>query len=114
MTLTNCEFNANTIDAAAGTTGGAVNYSGTGTLTVTNCTFTNNSNDNSDGGALYYFFQNPAGNIGNMTVTNCIFTGNTATATGPGSGGAIGISAQGRIAPFNQVFTANIDRKSVV
>lgn len=108
LTLSHCDFTNNTIDAGAGTTGGAVNFSGTGTLTVDNSTFTNNSNDNSDGGALYYFFDNSPGNIGTMIVTNCTFNNNTATATGPGNGGAIGITAQGRIAPFNQVFTANI------
>jgi hypothetical protein len=114
LTLTNCEFINNTIDAAAGTTGGAVNYSGTGTLTVTGCTFTGNSNDNSDGGALYYFFNNFAGNQATMTVTNCTFNNNTATVTGPGSGGAIGIALQGRIAPFDQNFTANITRNSFI
>ena len=113
LTLSHCDFANNTIDAAAGTTGGAVNYSGSGDFSVTDCVFTNNSNANSDGGALYYFFNNNY-STGNMTVTNCNFNNNSGTAPGPGgsSGGAIGIATQGRIAPFNQVFTANITKNT--
>ena len=108
MTLNGCEFINNSIDVTAGTTGGAVNYSGSGTLTVTNCIFTGNVNDNSDGGALYYFFNNISPtNTGLMNVTASTFTSNTASALGAGSGGALGIALQGRNS-VNQNFTANI------
>jgi CSLREA domain-containing protein len=57
--------------------GGGINALG-GTLTVTNSTFSGNTANNTDGGAIFFT------NAGTLTVTNSTFSGNTA-----GSGGAI-------------------------
>jgi hypothetical protein len=91
LTLTACEFSNNSFGASGGTTGGAVNISGGGTVTVSSCVFTSNSNPSNDGGALYFFLGATNGSPGSFTVSGCTFTGNTAG----GSGGAIGVSAGG-------------------
>lgn len=70
--------------------GGAIENDAT--LTVNNCTFTNNSAAN--GGAIY--------NDYNITITGSTFTGNTAN---EGSGGAI--YNQGTLTATNSNFTSN-------
>jgi len=109
LTITNCTFDNNTIAAAAGTTGGAINMSGGGALTIDQSTFSSNSNPVSDGGAVYYFLQNFANLTGSMTITNSTFTNNTVTAASS-NGGAIGFAAQGAAA--GQSFSVSIQRNT--
>ncbi|MEN6552759.1 MAG: right-handed parallel beta-helix repeat-containing protein [Methanobacterium sp.] len=71
--------------------GGAINNDGS--LTVTNCTFTDNKATNNYGGAI--------NNEGTLSVTGCTFTGNTAT-----SGGAI-YNNDGSLNANNCTFTGN-------
>ena len=94
VTVSNCSFT----DNSAGGLGGAVYFDSTGT--VTNCSFTDNSvdknNENSKGGAIYFyddesyvfdsiFVNNSAANYGAVhlssvkgAVTGCIFVNNSA------------------------------------
>lgn len=99
LNLTNCAFASNN-DAGgqnSGITplakGGALEYSGGGSLTIHNCTFTNNTAANLTthsgvGGAVDYQLLNTGSN-GSLTITNSTFLGNTAAGTGNGAGGAI-------------------------
>jgi len=99
LTLQSCIFQNNTVPVGNGS-GGAVRYNGGGTLSIDNCTFNNNSDAAADGGAVSYFLENlvSAGN-GSVSITNSTFTNNTVTntAVGGSGGGAIYVSAQGRI-----------------
>ena len=99
LTLQSCIFQNNTVPYDKGS-GGAVRYNGGGTLTIDNCIFNNNTNAYADGGAVSYFLENlvSAGN-GSVSITNSTFTNNTVTntAVGGSGGGAIYVSAQGRI-----------------
>jgi hypothetical protein len=70
----NCTFTSNTSNAF----GGSIWHNGTGTVTITNSTFTNNSAKN--GGAFY------DQSVGGSTISGSLFSGNAATA---GSAGAI-------------------------
>ncbi|HLP02950.1 MAG TPA: hypothetical protein VK163_13055 [Opitutaceae bacterium] len=69
--------------------GGAMDFdagpAGTGSLTLTDVVFANNSTVNGDGGALALF------DGGTVTLTNCMFTNNTAgsNSAGGANGGAI-------------------------
>ena len=87
--MTNCNFTNN---KATGdySSGGAISFSGTGT--VSNCSFTGNTARN--GGAI---------NMGSGTVSNCNFTDNTATY----EGGAVWMSS-GTVSNCN--FTNNTAR----
>ena len=104
LTLTNCIFQNNTIDAAAPAvggprSGGAVRYNGGGSLTITGSVFNNNSTTlpGGVGGAVSYFLENLASaGSGAVTITNSTFTNNSVTATGS-TGGALDVSAQGRL-----------------
>jgi len=109
LNITSCTFDNNTIAAAAGTTGGAINMSGGGALNIDQSTFSGNSNPVSDGGAVYYFLQNFANLTGSMTITNSTFTNNTVTAAAS-NGGAIGFAAQG--ATSGQSFSVSIQRNT--
>ncbi|MEO7308790.1 MAG: CHRD domain-containing protein, partial [Chitinophagaceae bacterium] len=103
LNLTNCIFKNNAISPTAVNTGGtnsggAVEFNGGGSLIINNCQFINNTVPKGEGGAVRYFLENlvSAGN-GVCTITNSTFTGNSTTGTGVGDGGALAISAQGRL-----------------
>ncbi len=103
LTLTNCIFQNNAISPTAINTGGtnsggAVEFNGGGSLIINNCQFINNTVPKGEGGAVRYFLENllSAGN-GVCTITNSTFTGNSTTGAGVGDGGALAISAQGRL-----------------
>src|SRR5262249_5898603 len=68
-----------------------------GTLTVSNCTFSNNSAGSSGGGGIY--------NDGALTVNNCLFTNNHMD--GGGSGGGIQNNSSGTLTVSNSTFTGN-------
>ena len=108
LTITNCVFNNNTATLGSG---GAVSYSGQGTVTITNSTFTNNT-AGSDGGAL-----NLSGTIpgGFHNISKSTFSNNTANnATTPGAGGAIGgVQGQALTAQFNR-FVGNLSPNLVI
>jgi hypothetical protein len=109
LTLTDCIFQNNSIDAVTGgTTGGAINMSGGGALNINHCIFNNNSNPKADGGAVNYFLPNFSGLTGSITITNSTFFNNLVSA-GNGSGGAaIAIQTQGKIAGTTNTFSATI------
>lgn len=96
VTLTNDVFDDNRVlTAAANAPGGALQVQG-GDLTITNCTFSNNSSGNSAGGAVYY--DGAAGGrliptvivaSPKLTVSGTTFTNNTARGEG---GGAIDLN----------------------
>ncbi|MGZ3990337.1 MAG: Ig-like domain repeat protein [Flavisolibacter sp.] len=109
LSLSNCIFDHNTIDpVTGGTTGGAINMSGGGTLTIDHCVFTNNSNPQSDGGAVNYFLQNFAGLSGSISITNSTFSNNSVTAGSGSGGGAIAIQTQGQLSGSTNTFSAAI------
>ncbi|GAB3999044.1 hypothetical protein GCM10028807_48190 [Spirosoma daeguense] len=103
LNLTNCVFQNNTIDpAVAGSTGGgAICFTGGGTLAIDQCTFSGNSvsTNANTGGAIYFFaYSYSIGTTytypnGNLSVTNSTFTNNSVGTNG--EGGAIIVSAQG-------------------
>ena len=82
LTLTNVVVDSNTTDALDA--GGGVNFGSSGSLTITNSTFSNNTATQSVGGALD-FNNNPSS--GNLSITNSTFTNNTATAGSPPTNG---------------------------
>ena len=69
----------------------------TGTMTVTNSTFSGDSAAYGSGGAIE--------NTGTMTVTNSTFSGNSSTGDGGGQGG--GINNDGTISVTNSTFSGN-------
>ncbi len=99
LTLTNCDFTNNVVpaDPSVNGPGGAVNNIVSGDLTINNCTFTNNHNNDNEGGAVFFFLYNAtvAGMnphyAGHLTVTNSTFTGNTTK----GKGGGLYFTSQG-------------------
>ncbi|TLN05345.1 CSLREA domain-containing protein, partial [bacterium] len=106
LTLSNCIVSNNNVAALdVMQAGGGVRMDG-GILTVTNCTFTNNSSGLAPGGAIAFF--NP-GAQGTLTITGSTFTNNrltNTTSSGPSGGGAIFIeNAAATIS--NSTFTAN-------
>lgn len=98
----NCTFENNTISASLTTPGGAIRSSG-GSLSISGCVFTNNSNPNSSGGAVRFDLQ--AGESGTLTVTNSTFSANTAPANSA-AGGAIDIGIAGSTT-FTGIITEN-------
>jgi len=90
-----------------GATGGGI--ANNGTLTVTNCTFTNNSageGDGASGGAI--------ANNGTLTVTSSTFSGNQADPCcfdagygGPGGDGGAIVSGPGSLTVTNSIFSNN-------
>jgi predicted outer membrane repeat protein len=81
--------------------GGAINAQGTGNLTVTNCTFSNNTTNGFRGGAIHAF----SSNFGQLlSVSGSTFSGNSVLLSG-GGGGAIGSDATCSI--VNCTFTGN-------
>ncbi|GGB23041.1 hypothetical protein GCM10011511_53710 [Puia dinghuensis] len=105
MSLVNCVFTSNSSNKAS--LGGAVAMEGGGDLTVSGCTFSNNTNPKGNGGALHYFMPNSVTvgttvtNLsGSLSISNCTFSGNTCgntTSGGPYAGGAIDIEIQGTL-----------------
>ncbi|MDD5543529.1 MAG: hypothetical protein PHX83_10190 [Acidobacteriia bacterium] len=99
LTITDCVFDSNQVPAGNGT-GGAINFSGGGTLSISSSTFTNNSDvdtTNTGGGAVFYFLQAFVNLTGSLSITDSTFNNNSTTApsSGPGGGGALGIQIQG-------------------
>lgn len=130
LSVTDMVFDANTNGSA-----GAISNGGT-SLTVTNCTFSNNINTgpavNGAGGAALRsttlatinnstFTNNSATsgaqggaiqNNGVMTINDSIFTGNSTTATGQNSrGGAIAVQGAGELTINNSTFDGNSSKK---
>jgi hypothetical protein len=93
--------NITLLNGSAPSSGGGI--FNTGTLTVTNSTFTNNSTSGttSGGGAIY--------SQGTLNVSSSTFDGNTASATGAGSGGLGGAISvgNGQLTVSNSTFHAN-------
>ena len=89
---------ADASSTAASSEGGGV--TNTGTLTVTNCTFSDNASGWAGGGIFNDF------GAGTLTVTNCIFSGNTGGLSATGAGAAIDI-AQGTGIVTNSTFSGN-------
>ena len=91
LNITDVVFSGNYCSPAtnAGCTGGAINMTGGGDLTVVNSTFSGNeaakNAGTGSGGAIY--FDND-GNPGNVSITNSTFTNNIAHNSG-GQGGAV-------------------------
>jgi hypothetical protein len=85
----NCIFQNNTISSTlAGTAGGAIRCS-IGSLSVTNCTFTSNSNPKAQGGAIRFDLQ--GGETGSLTITGSTFRNNTSLSVNE-AGGAISVA----------------------
>ncbi|MBS1796610.1 MAG: Ig-like domain repeat protein [Acidobacteria bacterium] len=83
LNLTDCIFDGNAVSLSDNAEGGAINYSGGGTLAVDNCVFRNNSAGNPAnpvwgyGGAIYFA---AATRQSILTVTDSLFDGNSAKA----------------------------------
>ncbi len=95
INITNCAFEGNVAEYRGG---GALALIGGGTLTVDNCTFTNNQAasllDASSGGAILVEYSGGDTPVtGSATITNCTFTSNSVTSTHYNYGGAIGVKA---------------------
>ncbi|HSE11599.1 MAG TPA: Ig-like domain repeat protein [Rudaea sp.] len=95
----------------AGCSGGAINMTGGGDLTITNCTFSGNEaakfKGTASGGGAVYFDAAFAG--GNLTITNSTFTNNIAHSVN-GQGGAlyIGGGTSNVYTITGNTFTGNI------
>ncbi len=88
----NCTFQNNTVSSTLVPTPGGAIRAAYASLAINACTFTNNTNPNSDGGAVRFDLQ--SGESGTLSITNSTFTGNTAPAAGA-QGGAISIGVAG-------------------
>jgi hypothetical protein len=121
LTLQDCEFNNNVVaglngaDGADGTAGainggtggvgaqahgGAINMSGTGNLTITNCTFTDNDALGGSGGNGGDGFDNPAGSTGG--------NGGIPGSGGLAAGGAIFFAASGTLSISSSTLQGNL------
>ena len=98
LTLTNCVFDNNILPAGA-FGGAAVCMQISGSLSVDNCTFTNNVSNDADGGAILFIIFAGDGYSGDLLVTNSTFTGNSVNLPGAATsnGGAISFIGQGGI-----------------
>jgi len=97
LSLSGDTFSDNVVGGSAtNTPGGAIQMIG-GDLSVTNCTFTNNSAGDSNGGAID--FEEISPNPGTLTVTGSTFTSNT-SADSLGGGGAISVASGGTASTF--------------
>ncbi|MBX9781905.1 MAG: DUF2341 domain-containing protein, partial [Chitinophagaceae bacterium] len=97
LNVTGCTFSGNT---ATGAVGGAINYSGTGTVNISGCTFSGNT-AGTQGGAL-----NISGNGAGPSACNILRnTFTTNTANGNAFGGAVTAvtNAQSVIINFNRI-----------
>src|SRR5262249_45763553 len=84
-TLTGCVITGN---SSGNGPGGGVEVSVKGNLTVSNCTFSNNTAlaaGLGQGGAIDFFMQGP----GNLSVSGSTFTGNKAGTSSSDAGGAV-------------------------
>ena len=110
LTITNCEFNNNTIPATR-YGGAAVCMQYRGNLSIDNSTFTNNVSNDADGGAVLFIIFSSGMNIGygTLNVTNSTFTGNSVVFPGAGTsnGGALAFTGQGGCTPFNATINNN-------
>lgn len=118
LALSNCSFTANS-DAGGQNgnptplaKGGALEYSGGGSLTIQNCAFANNTAANLTthsgvGGAVDYQLLN-TGSAGSLSITHSTFTGNTAAGTGNGAGGAILVVDTTNSLPRSVTINSNI------
>ncbi len=98
LTLQNCiitnNHNAPISASYTGQPGGGVFMNG-GDLTVTNCTFSNNTSAASQGGAIAFLQPDSAAPAAVLTITGSTFTGNSLTntsASGINGGGAVWIN----------------------
>jgi len=118
----NCTFNGNSVSNAAG--GGAI-YFANGNLSISNCSFVNNSSDD-EGGAIFLqsgtttitnsiFETNDATtkggaihlNNGDLTIANCTFLNNTAA----NNGGAIAGIGSGNLTISGSLFNGNMGNR---
>ncbi len=114
LTISNCIFNNNIVPVNS-FGGGAVCMQISGDLIVDNCSFTNNTSNDADGGAILFIIWNNPGYDGDLTVTNSTFTGNAVNFPDPGNanGGALAFTGQGGIVGTfnvtinNNTFTGN-------
>jgi predicted outer membrane repeat protein len=88
-TVSGCQFSGN-----RAATGGAIYVGASQPLSVTDCTFTNNSATAGGGGAIAQEF---GGWYQQLTASNCSFVGNTAT----GDGGAMALRGWGGTATLS-------------
>ncbi|MDM7920713.1 MAG: choice-of-anchor Q domain-containing protein [Pyrinomonadaceae bacterium] len=132
VTITNCTFTGNIADSssATGQGGGAIHQNSSGTVTITDSTFTNNAEIGGSGGGGAIRNRGGTMNIsdsiftantgldgggaisggGTLNVTRASFFGNSASGpnaqqSGQGSGGAI--SAGGTVTVADSVFNGN-------
>jgi hypothetical protein len=86
-TVANAVF-ANNSSSGIGASGGGIDLRG-GSLSMTNCTITNNTAHANVGGGIA--ITNGTGSRGNVALINTVVTGNTATENGsaPGQGGGV-------------------------
>lgn len=121
LSLSNCAFENNTIDAGinSGAGGGAVGYFGGGTLSIDQCTFTGNTLPSLSGGAVdfeAYGYNTPAYTYPNnaLSITNSTFTNNAAGSNG--AGGAINVSAGGfsTVDPPRPTLSVTISKNSFI
>ncbi len=115
LTIHSCIFQNNAVPNGNGT-GGAINFSGGGILTIDQGTqFLNNQDldvSNTGGGAVFYFLQNYANLTGSINISHCTFDNNTTNApsSSTSGGGAIGIQIQGQ--NTGQTFSASITQNT--
>ncbi|MGA9984537.1 MAG: Ig-like domain repeat protein, partial [Acidobacteriaceae bacterium] len=109
LTITNVTFNDNTTQSAAGTLGGAVEYTGS-LLSISGSTFTQNTasgTGGAQGGALQVEdVINGSEVSGSVTITNSSFTGNSAISGNNGNANGGGLYFEGG-ASFNASVTGS-------
>ncbi|MGI8787428.1 MAG: choice-of-anchor Q domain-containing protein [Pyrinomonadaceae bacterium] len=98
VTVSNSTFTNNTASY-----GGAI--AGNGGVSVTGCTFSNNSSISSNGGGAIYYSNSSPGSTLTAAIANSTFTNNAET-VGSGGGGAIR-HRTGSMAITNSIFTNN-------
>jgi hypothetical protein len=108
LTVHSCVFDRNTVPDGNGT-GGAINFSGGGDLTIDQgSVFSNNQDLDSGGGggAVWFFLGNNVS--GSISISGCSFANNStaAAASATSGGGALGIQTQGSLG--HTTFSASI------
>jgi hypothetical protein len=92
-------------NAATNGYGGGI-YNFYGTLTVDSCTFSNNSAANGEGGGLYNYYL--FGSAGTAQVTNSTFTGNSVSGNSATSGNGGAIRNYGQLTITDSTLSANL------